>query len=282
MNISINNRCKICNNILEEIIDHTARCKECGVLLYFPYPTEKDIQDAFMSEQVGYEWYANSFDRKIKGFIDIIMFTLDDNKQSNLNVLDYGGASGQFALIFKSFFPTSNVFITDINDNSLFNEYEALNKQIKFNDFEKDKSTFDIIFLNDVYEHVEDPITLINTLEKKLRTKGRIFIDTPRQFWIYPFFKTLSKSIYKKILKGTVSKAHLQIWTDQSFDKSIEKTNLFILKKQYYTELTQDPEYYLRSMKISNIIFKKIILTLLSLFLFTFRNKILAVLMKKN
>lgn len=282
MNISKNNKCKICGTILEEIIDHTAKCKNCGVLLYYPYPTDEDILDAFMSENVGYEWYANSFERKITGFIDIIMFILDDKKQQSLNVLDYGGASGQFALIFKSFFPKSKVFITDINDNSLFKEYVPLNEQIKFNEFDKDKNTFDLIFLNDVYEHVEDPITLIQILEKKLNPDGRIFIDTPRQFWIYPFFKKLSKYVYKKILKGTVSKAHLQIWTDKSFDKSIENTDLFIVKKQYYTELTQNPEYYLRSMKINNVVLRKIILIFVSFFLFTFRNKILAVLKKKN
>ena len=62
-----------------------------------------------MSENVDSEWYANSFERKIKGFIDIIMFILDDKKQQSLNVLDYGGASGQFALIFKSFFPNQKI-----------------------------------------------------------------------------------------------------------------------------------------------------------------------------
>ena len=111
---------------------------------------------------------------------------------------------------------------------------------------------------------------------------GRIFIDTPRQFWIYPFFKKFSKYIYKKILKGTVSKAHLQIWTDKSFDKSIENTDLFIVKKQYYAELTQNPEYYLRSMKINNVVFRKIILIFSFFFFFTFRNKILAVFKEKK
>tara|TARA_B100001057_G_C22734377_1_gene905175 strand:- start:113 stop:958 length:846 start_codon:yes stop_codon:yes gene_type:complete len=275
------NVCKVCGGKLIDFIDHTAKCSNCGILLFYPYPNDNDILSAFMNEKDNYEWYANSFEKKIKGFAEIITFAVEDETQRNYKVLDYGGASGQFALIFKSFFPKSNVYITDINDRSLFEEYKPLNNQIKYKEFISDDNKFDFIFLNDVYEHVEDPIELISLLEKKLEDNGKIFIDTPRQFWIYPLFKFFNSNLYKKILKGTVSRAHLQIWTDHSFQLSLNNTNLKISKKKYFTELTQDTEYYLRGMGIRNKLLKKIILFFTAIFLFSFKNKIIAILSKK-
>ena len=272
--------CKICNNKLYQFIDHTARCTSCGVLLFYPYPDEKKIENVKLSEEQNYEWYENSFVRKLEGFKDIISFVFKKSSQKEYKILDYGGSSGQFALIFKSVFPKADVFITDINDNSLFKEYSIMNKQIKFNNFNNDINKFDVIFLNDVYEHVSDPVNLIEILEKKLNDDGLIFIDTPRQFWIYPFFKLFNKYIYRKILRGTVSGAHLQIWNEKSFKVSLRNTKLKIFKKKYYTELTQDPEYYVRGMTINNKFLKRIIIFGVSILLFTFKNKIFVILKK--
>ena len=42
--------------------------------------------------------------------------------------------------------PLSEVFIVDINDHALIDEYRVPNKQIKWKDFEKDTTTFDYTF----------------------------------------------------------------------------------------------------------------------------------------
>ena len=273
--------CKICGINLTEFKDHTAKCKNCGVLLYFPYPNNDQIESVKLSIKQNYEWYENSFIRKINGFRDIIAYSIQDRSKKDYKILDYGGASGQFALIFKSVFPQAEVYIVDINDEALFVEYESLNTQIKFKDFENDINKFDIIFLNDVYEHVDNPVSLIKMLEKKIDLDGSIFIDTPRQFWIYPFFKIFNDYLYRKILRGTVSGAHLQIWTNDSFRESLKYSNLKIIKNKYYTELTQDPEYYVKGMTIKNFYLKKIILFFVNILLFTFRNKIFAILKHK-
>ena len=59
----------------------------------------------------------------------------------------------------------------------------------------QDQTTFDFIFLNGVFEHIGDPLFVLQQLSLKLKPKGKIFIDTPKQFWIYPITKILSKSI---------------------------------------------------------------------------------------
>jgi 2-polyprenyl-3-methyl-5-hydroxy-6-metoxy-1,4-benzoquinol methylase len=163
-----------------------------------------------------------------------------------------GAAGGQFAMVFKSHFPESTVYITDINDTSLLATWGPIQRHIPFADFDEDETKFDVIFLNDVFEHVNDPLGILKQLAQKLKDGGKIFIDTPKQFWIYPVTKAISKSLYQKVLTGTVSKAHLQIWTKQSFQLVVEKSGCSIDKHKEISEYTMPPEYYLRCMGIRN------------------------------
>ena len=271
-----NNVCKICLSKELEFVEHTAKCSFCGVLLYYPYPDQDKPPEVNF-----YEWYSLSFEKNINNFRDITLYSTEKSLvKKPIKVLDYGGASGQFALIFKSLFPKADVYIVDIVDESLFDEYKSINKQIKFSEFKEDETKFDIIFLNDVYEHVEDPVALLKNLYSKLTTGGKIFIDTPRQFWIYPFFKLILKPIYNKILKGTVSKSHLQIWSKKSFNMSVALSGLKIKKVDYFSELTMDTSVYLRQMNLDYTILRLFVKFFAYPLIYTFKNKIYAILEK--
>ena len=163
---------------------------------------------------------------------------------------------GQFALVFKSHFPLATVYITDISDESLLEEWRPLNVQIPFAEFAGDARTFDVIFLNDVFEHVSDPGQILTQLAGKLKPGGRIFIDTPKQFWIYPVTAVLSKPLYTKVLRGTVSAAHLQIWSKTSFDHVVKESGLRISRYEELSEYTMPPEYYMKNMRITNPVMK--------------------------
>lgn len=258
-------KCKICGSSELSIFAHTAKCKECEVLLYYPYPKSDDqlVSDGEgkVWDQKGVlEWYSEAAFYNHINFTNMLRFTMDKshNQNENLNILDYGGGGGQFALISKSHFPTSNVYITDISDESLVAEWKPLNKQILFKDFDRDQTKFDFIFLNDVFEHVSDPVGVLKQLAGKLKNNGKIFIDTPKQFFIYPFSKILYKSLYAKILKGSVSTSHLQIWSKKSFDLVVEKSGLKIIKYEEATEYTMPADFYLRNMNITNPLIKTV------------------------
>ena len=48
-----------------------------------------------------------------------------------MEILDYGGGGGQFALVMKSLYPKSNCTIVDMNDIRLLETYASVNNQIK-------------------------------------------------------------------------------------------------------------------------------------------------------
>jgi 2-polyprenyl-3-methyl-5-hydroxy-6-metoxy-1,4-benzoquinol methylase len=235
------NSCKICGSESLVVFAHTAKCGRCGVLLFYPYPKEDnqlvsdgDPKEFFDREQALF-WYSKSSFFNHDNFTDMVRFMMDESdKNRKLDILDYGGGGGQFSLVCKSNFPEATIYITDISDIALLDEWRPNNIQILFKDFDKDKRKFDYIFLNDVFEHVSNPLFVLNQFIKKIKDNGKIFIDTPKQFWGLPITKIFSKFLYKKVLKGTVSKSHLSIWVKKSFDLLLIK--LIFTKEIYWTE----------------------------------------------
>lgn len=228
------------------------------MLLYWPYP--KSDSDLMLegdgknwSRESVLEWYSRSSFYNHSNFTNMLRFTMGESfKGKKHDILDYGGGGGQFALVCRSHFPEATIYITDISDVSLLEEWKPLNTQIPFADFANDQRKFDVIFLNDVFEHVSNPLFVLRQLSGRLKRGGIIFIDTPKQFWIYPVTKLLSKTLYTKVLKGTVSTAHLQIWSRQSFELAVKQCGLSISKYVEESEYTMPAVFYMNNMGIKN------------------------------
>ena len=255
-------RCKICGSPSLAVFAHTAKCDDCGVMLYYPYP---DDDSQLQSDGDGKKWprdqvlcwYSRASFRNHTNFTNMIRFAMDESCQGKkLDILDYGGGGGQFALVCKSHFPEASVYITDISDESLLQEWSGLNIQIPFKSFSKDPTKFDFIFLNDVFEHVSDPRFVLKQLAGKLKAGGKLFIDTPKEFWIYPITKWMAKSVYTKLLRGTVSTAHLQIWSKKSFELVVRESGLKVNKYEESSEYTMPADFYLDNMSIRNLILR--------------------------
>ena len=255
-------KCKICGSPSLVIFAHTAKCDNCGVMLYYPYPAD-DSQLQSNSEGKTWSrdqvlgWYSKAAFHNHTNFTNMIRFAMDESYQGKkISILDYGGGGGQFALVCKSHFPEADVYITDFSDESLLLEWSGSNIQIPFGSFSKDTMKFDFIFLNDVFEHVSDPGFVLKQLAGKVKTGGKLFIDTPKQFWIYPFTKLVSKSLYTKVLRGTVSTAHLQIWSKKSFELVVRESGLKVSKYEESSEYTMPADFYLDNMRIRNRILR--------------------------
>ena len=248
-------RCKICGSYELLAHAHTAKCRACGVLLFWPYPeTGFDIPnpewDTWRRERV-LRWYTASSFYNHTNFTNIVRFVLGESRKGReLNVLDYGAGGGQFALVCKSLFPQAEVFTTDLSDESLLDEWKPVNKPIPFRLFPEDPTRYDVIFLNDVLEHVTDPINVLRQLKGKLRTNGVMFVDTPKQFWIYPFTRCVSDTVHTKLLWATVHESHLQLWTKRSFMHAVRHAGLRPKTYLETSEFTMPAQYYLDNMGI--------------------------------
>ena len=270
-------KCKICGFSALRMRKHTARCSACGVLLYYPYPDESELFQGHMSAESSAPWYAKSAWLNHANFTRMLRFATDGwDAGRRVRFLDYGCGGGQFALVAKSHFPFSQVFCTDASDYALLPEWRGLQTQIHFSEFHRNDIRFDLIFLNDVLEHVSDPVEVLRLLTAKLEPKGMIFIDTPKSFWLYHFTRFLSPTLHDKLLHGTVSISHLQIWSQMAFKITIANAGLEIFKYKELSEFTMPAEYYLDNMGISNWVIRLAGLAFYSQAKRLARNKIMA------
>jgi 2-polyprenyl-3-methyl-5-hydroxy-6-metoxy-1,4-benzoquinol methylase len=256
--------CKICGSTSLELIAHTARCKECAVLLRYPYPDRSELPGWQLTPEESRvtfrKWYVQSARLNHENFTNAIEFTIDDAWEGEkFTVLDFGGGGGQFAMVLRSRFYTAEVHLVDANDHCVIDEWAGVNHVIKFADFPEDQTQFDLIFLNDVFEHIEDPVGTLRMLNGKLKAGGKIFIDTPRQFWLYSLLRLVARqSLYVRLLRATVSKSHLQIWSDQAFELAVREAGLRINKLEKVNEFTMPVSYYLENPAISALPLKAV------------------------
>ena len=283
--------CKICGANALKVFAHTASCKQCGVLLCYPYPqSDADIiasggnRDGIDSDEenkkIKLDWHLKSGARNHHNFTNMVLFATEGQScYEELRVLDYGGGGGQFAVVLRSMFPLTKTYIVDICDAKLLDHFKSMNRQIKFKDLPNDSTKFHYIFMNDVFEHVSGPAEVLRSLKGKLiGPNAKVFIDTPCQFWIYPLTKLFSHRIHEKLLRGTVDYDHQQIWNKKSFDHVIKEAGFRVVKYVETSEFTQPAEFYMDNMKIKNFALRAIGKIFYRLAPYIAKNKIMAVL----
>ena len=81
---------------------------------------------------------------------------------------------------------------------------------------------FDVIYFNDVLEHLADPYTVLDALKSKLSPKGVIISSIPN----VRFYRTFSKVVFLKDWKyddfGIMVKNHLRFFTGKSIKRMYE------------------------------------------------------------
>ena len=81
---------------------------------------------------------------------------------------------------------------------------------------------FDVIYFNDVLEHLADPYTVLDVLKKKLSKDGVVISSIPN----VRFYRTFSKVVFGKDWKydefGIMDKTHLRFFTGKSIKRMYE------------------------------------------------------------
>jgi len=82
---------------------------------------------------------------------------------------------------------------------------------------------FDVIYLNDVLEHLVDPYSVLEILKSKLAPNGVVISSIPN----VRFFRTFSKVLFAKDWKyeghGVMDKTHLRFFTGKSIRRMYEE-----------------------------------------------------------
>lgn len=188
--------CPICgNNKLEpslEVADffltqeqfHIMKCPNCGFEMTQPFPDKNEIERYYQSD----EYYSHPHKKK-----SLVSLLYEKVKQRNLKykfriatsglnrgvVLDIGCGSGDFMEFAKN----KNWNVCGIEPNALARNYAEQKLKIQiFNSLESatpHKTSFDVITLWHVLEHIENLNEQVEAIKKLLKPGGRVVIALP-------------------------------------------------------------------------------------------------------
>jgi 2-polyprenyl-3-methyl-5-hydroxy-6-metoxy-1,4-benzoquinol methylase len=147
-------------------------------------------------------------------------------------VLDIGCANGAFASLVKEK-NKAEVWGIELMEDEAKVAVSVLDK-VFIGNCEKyidglPEHYFDVIYLNDVLEHLVDPYSVLETLKSKLAPNGVVISSIPN----VRFFRTFSKVLFSKDWKyedhGVMDKTHLRFFTGKSIRRMYEELGYSVL-----------------------------------------------------
>jgi len=151
-------------------------------------------------------------------------FLSNNSKKNGISLLDVGSGMGVFPYIMsKNGFKVTSIeinkeqckFLNEISKNKI----KVINSDFKIK--QNFKRKFDIITMNKVIEHLENPSYMISRAKEYLKKDGIIYIEVP---------DTLAIKGSKRYLWEEFGLGHYHVFSKKSLSAFIEKNKLFVKK----------------------------------------------------
>jgi 2-polyprenyl-3-methyl-5-hydroxy-6-metoxy-1,4-benzoquinol methylase len=195
-----------------------------------PIPKE-ELSTIYPTNYYSFSKQPHNFINAAKEYLDTRLFkrVLTEIPGNDLKILDVGGGSGWLLDLIKQI--SNRIKLTQVVDLDI--EAQKLATQNghfyfcgKIEDFES-HSTFDLIIMLNLIEHVEDPLAVMKNIEKLLSPSGRVLIKTPN-------YQSLDARIFKKKNWGGLHcPRHWTLFTKESVFKLSEMAGLKVKDFRY-------------------------------------------------
>lgn len=148
---------------------------------------------------------------------------------SNLKILDIGCGTGILGAYFKKI-QNCTVYGVEINESAYKEAILNLDKVIKGNieliELPFEKSSFDIIIMGDVLEHLINTISSLKKLQYFLKDDGRILISVPNIRHWKIMLKLLFQDSWKYESSGILDYTHMRFFTKKSLIELLKDNDI--------------------------------------------------------
>lgn len=262
------NNCKLCGNkdlrfLFKEFDKNHGisgkfnlyKCENCKIIFLNPQPSYKELEKHYPKKKYyslkNIETYEKSRKTRLKLFLYNLYFNEKKNKPlqkvlfslikykvrgakilPKRKLLDIGSGSGQFIYDMKHF----GMEVYGIEPGE-FNETDAKDKELNILKLDLIQAKypsnyFNIITINHVLEHVDNPIKIIKEIRRILKKKGDLIIGVPN-------YNSLAYALFKKNWYQLDAPRHLFNFSDTTLVKILEKEGFSIEKIRYNSRPSQ-------------------------------------------
>ena len=233
------------------------QCKNCELIFADKLPSKKEL-DKYYSNGLYYDKVSDPYNPGVLDFslkisksrLDLIFSKIEIKE--NPMVVDIGGGNARLGIALKECYEGAEYDVVEPNAE-VKNKYgNWVNKQFS-NISELKIGNYDLVFMNQVLEHVSDPIVFLGSVSKLLKSEGYMYIDVPYLDYLF---------------KPSVE-PHLLFWNKKSMSVLLEKTRFkmifcdtagmmhsharkFFRKQSFKTKIANSLKYKLKVNQIMN------------------------------
>lgn len=204
------------------------RCKHCGLIRHKSLPTYDKLgslyPDDYLVYNISFKAASNALYSKLKSKL----YSMKAKKAAKYigqsgNILDVGCANGAFLLSMKQF-GDYGLYGLDIKNTGMnFKDHSIDFKEGYLEDIDYPHNFFDAVNLDNVLEHVPDPVVFMEKVTTILKPGGYIFGTTPN-------FRSLDRFVFQKYWGGFHMPRHIYVFNANNLEMfmsnmGISKTN---------------------------------------------------------
>jgi 2-polyprenyl-3-methyl-5-hydroxy-6-metoxy-1,4-benzoquinol methylase len=198
--------CKICNRKSQKIFSNLkdleydcgktfnfSKCTNCSFVWLNPTPSQECLNSFYPSNYHGFNTQSNFIIKNLYKLVNYLRIKkyLAFLKKPNSNLLDVGCADANYFDTLNKISP--HVHCTGVENNQeIVSKAREYGRNVKLGTIDDlDQSLkYDLIIMNNLIEHVRDPVQELIKARSLLKDDGVIFIETPNtDSWDFKLFK---------------------------------------------------------------------------------------------
>ncbi len=220
------------------------KCKDCGLIYANPMPifSKEDFRGNYSME------YYNSseesdYDRAMRRYKDIIKY-----KDSG-SILDIGCAKGYFLRVCSENGWDANGIDVSSEAASFAKENFGLDVFVgELKDTSLDSERFDVVFADQLLEHLPDPTSFLTEVNRILKKGGLLFIAVPNEDSLVHkvsnlYFKLLGKK-WTANLSPLYPSYHVHGFSPKTLKRMLEKARFRVLELSVYSGSNSGMDMY--------------------------------------
>ncbi|MBP2630533.1 MAG: methyltransferase protein [Firmicutes bacterium] len=199
------------------------------------------------------------FDARYSTFCRNEIINLMDINKTNMKVLEVGCACGTTLLKIKHLNKTAEIYGIELcpEPAAIAKQFATVTAEnIENVDLAYEEGFFDYIIFADVLEHLYDPLTVLQKIQKYLKADGYIVASVPNVMH-YSVVKSLLAGSWTYEDAGILDRTHIRFFTLKEIDKMFRASGFSELTYggvHHITNQNENPEEFIKKLKTLDLV----------------------------